>query len=402
MAKIKTYEIDNIISDKDIVIGSDGDNLYKTKNYNVSDLRQYVLSGLNPDIGGNLKITTITETSNVYLTPESWINNQDPAIEVLQYEIIFLILNGRTYIFRKNNAKYGVGETQALSSDFTEIDITSVINANLQGLDSVLGQGNESFDKNAKINSLYLWDNNNNNDYGVIVFGDKNRINFKKINGSIIGNLGIGQLQVYTSGGGYFALSFPSVATSRQIDFQDASGTIAYLSDIPEVNIESISAGNNVSVTEVSPKNFEISATIPESLYLQKTYLMYSVTDTIHYSSGGFFEYNETTSPIDSVALKFSNSVSFVDDIPNFARIHFHYENGQNIFLEIAKEPSYINESSISFPVYFSDYYNSDTPGVRISFFEIQIYPGQLKSTSTGIPFDGITSSAACVYFRMF
>ena len=39
MAKIKTYGIDNIISDKDIVIGSDGDNLFQTKNYNVSDLR---------------------------------------------------------------------------------------------------------------------------------------------------------------------------------------------------------------------------------------------------------------------------------------------------------------------------------------------------------------------------
>lgn len=31
MAKINTYEIDNIISDKDIVIGSDGDNLSQTK-----------------------------------------------------------------------------------------------------------------------------------------------------------------------------------------------------------------------------------------------------------------------------------------------------------------------------------------------------------------------------------
>lgn len=402
MARIKTYTVDTNITDNDIIIGSDADNSNETKNFNIGNLRTYMLSGLEPEVGGNLKITTIVDNESEETTPEGYFNNSITPIIVLHYEIVFLILNGKTFIFRKNNDTYGVGETQAISSDFTEIDITSVINANLQGLDSVLEQGNESFDKNAKINSLYLWDNNNNNDYGVIVFGDKNRINFKKINGSTIGNLDIGQFQVHTSGVGTFALKFPSVTTLRQVDFQDASGTVAYLSDIPEVNIESISAGNNVSVTEVSPKNFEISATIPESLYLQKTYLMDSVTDTIHYSSGGFFEYNETTSPIDSVALKFSSSVSFVDDIPNFARIHFHYENGQNIFLEIAKEPSYINESSISFPVYFSDYYNSDTPGVRISFFEIQIYPGQLKSTSTGIPFDGITSSAACVYFRMF
>ena len=44
----------------------------------------------------------------------------------------------KTYIFRKNNATYGVGESQAVSDDFTEIDVTSVINANLQDLDSVL------------------------------------------------------------------------------------------------------------------------------------------------------------------------------------------------------------------------------------------------------------------------
>lgn len=400
MARIKTYSIDNQISDNDIVIGSDADNLSQTKNYNVANLRQYVLSGLEPETGGTLKITTITETSETYLTPESWINNQDPAIDVLQYEIIFLILNGRTYIFRKNNDKYGVGETQALSSDFTEIDITSVINANLQGLDSVLNQGNESFDKNAKINSLYLWDNHNDDDYGVIVYGDKDRVNFKKTNGSLIGTLDIGQFQVQTSGVGDFELRFPSAAFSRIVAFQDASGTVAYLSDIPEVNITSISAGDNVSVIEVSPKNFEISATIPEGLYLQETYLIDSITDTIHYSNGGFFEYNETTSPINSISLKFSNSVSFVDDIPNFARIHFHYENGNNNYLEIAKEPSYINGNSISFPVDFFVYYNSDTPGIRISFLEIQIYPGQLKSTSTGIPFDGAASSAVCVYFR--
>ena len=93
--KNKTYVVDNQISDNDIVIGSDADNLSQTKNYNVANLRQYVLSGLEPETGGTLKITTITETSETYLTPESWINNQDPAIEVLRYEIIFLILNGK-------------------------------------------------------------------------------------------------------------------------------------------------------------------------------------------------------------------------------------------------------------------------------------------------------------------
>ena len=155
MARIKTYAIDTLISDNDIVIGSDKDNFDQTKNYQVSALREYVLGGLGPETGGNLKITTIVDNDSEETTPEDYFNNSVTPIIVLQYEIVFLILNGRTFIFRKNNDTYGVDETQVVSGDFTEIDITSVINANLQDLDSVLEQGNVSF-RNAKINFKVL------------------------------------------------------------------------------------------------------------------------------------------------------------------------------------------------------------------------------------------------------
>jgi hypothetical protein len=155
MARIKTYPLDTLVTDKDIIIGTDADNFNETKNFKVETLRDYMLSGLEPEVGGNLKITTITATDEINLTPEDYFNNQDPAIEVLNYEIIFLILNGRTYIFRINGNTFGIGETQTSSSDFTEIDITSIINANLQDLQSVLTTGNDS-DLDAIIMSLFL------------------------------------------------------------------------------------------------------------------------------------------------------------------------------------------------------------------------------------------------------
>ena len=54
MAKISNkdkYPIDNIISDKDILIGSDGDNTFKTKNFLVRDLKTHILG--NGSDGGS-------------------------------------------------------------------------------------------------------------------------------------------------------------------------------------------------------------------------------------------------------------------------------------------------------------------------------------------------------------
>ena len=44
MARIETYPEDNNIQDNDIVLGSDGDDNSKTKNYKVGDLVSYLLN----------------------------------------------------------------------------------------------------------------------------------------------------------------------------------------------------------------------------------------------------------------------------------------------------------------------------------------------------------------------
>lgn len=396
MARIKTYSVDNQISDNDIVIGSDADNLSQTKNYNVANLRQYVLSGLEPETGGTLKITTITETSETYLTPESWINNQDPAIEVLQYEIIFLILNGRTYIFRKNNAIYGVGESQAVADDFTEIDITSVINANLQDLDSVLEQGNESSDKNVKINSIYLWDNHNNDDYGSYINGDKDRVNFFKENGDSIGVFEKEQIQISTNGVSNYLLNFPTLSSQKTATFQNASGTVAYLSDIPTNYISSItSPSDELDVTTVAGET-TIVYTPKTEVKLIGSELLNSITNTTYFSNGGSFSYDETLYPINGIDLKFNGNIT--SNGTDYGFYAFHYENGNNIIAPIEFLGSSISGDTLRVKFDLATYWNT-TPGARLSFVEINLYQGTLISED-GLYFEGTAPSSQVRYFN--
>jgi hypothetical protein len=396
MARIKTYTVDTIVSDKDIVIGTDGDNNGKTKNFQVSDLRQYLLSGLDPETGGNLKITTISATDEVNLTPEDYFNNSEEPIVVLHYEIVFLILNGRTFIFRKNNDIYGVGETQVISSDFTEIDITSVITSSLeaQDLDTVLSQGNESFDKDAKINSLYLWDNHNEDDYGVIIFGDKDRVNFRKLNGSSIGNLDIGQFQVNTAGFGNFALNFPSTASLKNVNFQNASGTVAYLSDIPSNYITDVISNSDEITVVNTDGEIELTYNEQKDVLLMKTYLIDTLTNTTHYADGGSFSFDEVTEPINALKLSFEEDI--VSNSPqNFGYYAFHYKDGSNAIYTIPRTGHSISGTNLIVKLPLIDYWSTD-----LSYFSIHLLVGCVSSATSGRGFKGLTPSGITNYYN--
>lgn len=394
MARIKTYTIDTLISDNDIVIGSDKDNFDQTKNYEISALRQYMLGGLNPEIGGNLKITTIVDNDSEETTPEGYFNNSVTPITVLHYEIVFLILNGRTFIFRKNNDVYGVDETQVISSDFTEIDITSVINANLQDLDSVLDTGNESSDKNAKINSLYLWDNHNNDDYGVIVNGDKDRINFSKSNEDPIGNIDIGKIQIKTIGVGTFELSFPSIPSAEEAIFQNTSGTVAYISDIPtDYIINVFSNSDEISATS-NDGEIELTYNEQKNVVLVNTLLIDSLTDTTYYSNGGAFSFDETTEPINSLKLIFEEDIE-IDTLDNFGYYAFHYKNGDNILQTIPVTGHSIVYNELTVPLPLVDYWSAD-----MSHFSIHLSVGCVTSLSNGRSFNGLTPSSITNYYN--
>jgi hypothetical protein len=384
MARIKTYAIDTLITDNDIIIGSDSDNLSQTKNYKASDLRGYVLLGLDPETGGNLKITTLTATSAEYLTPESYVNNLDPAIEVLNYEIIFLILNGRTYIFRRNGDTFGVDETQTTSIDFTEIDVTSIINANLQGLESVLNKDNEAPESDAKLNRVYLYDNyTDDSTYGVYLEGSKQSLNIYRSDGSLIGRVLLNGL-LFRSGIHQFNLTVPAITANREVFFQDKAGTIAYLSDIPSVTVTDLVAGDNIAISETSTGVFEINALAIEDLLVTNTFLRNNITDTTYFSKGGNFTYN-SASPINSIVVRFNSATTVTNE--SIGVIYTTFENKVTSTEINTSTNATVDVNNIFIDFDFASIWN-DLPGSKVLSIDICFYPDALEN-SNGFYFNG-------------
>lgn len=395
MARIKTYPIDTLVTDKDIILGSDADVFNQTKNFKAETLRDYMLSGLEPEVGGNLKITTITATDEFNLTPEDYFNNLEEPLVVLNYEIIFLILNGRTYIFRQNGNTYGIGETQTTSEDFTEIDITSVIDANLQDLDSVLNEGNESL-LDALIGGLYLKNNHVPSGEGYVkIDGDKNRLNILDNNSNPISDISRNNISLHEEGTNFkFSIQKPSIIANRTATLQNASGTIAYLSDIPEVNIEALEEGDNINIVETTPGTFEISAVITDSPKVTQTNLVDDITDTSYFNSGGLFYYDEITAPINSIVVSFNENIETEEEVIAYLKVT--YENADNDYISL--DDFLIDGSNITFEVPFSTFY-SETIGERVSTIEIGLFPNVISSTSSGKFFDGNIPSSLSNYF---
>jgi hypothetical protein len=138
------YPNDNNISDNDYLGGTDGDTNKKfTKSYQISDLRDYILQGLNPELGGTLKIIEINY-EGILTTPHEVANQLDPNVIILQYEIAVFNINGDKYLLKLQNVTIGLTEDDILESDFIALDLVGVNLAGgistFKGLNSVTGR----------------------------------------------------------------------------------------------------------------------------------------------------------------------------------------------------------------------------------------------------------------------
>ena len=120
MTKIKLYAKDTLITDEDIVIGSDVNDALITKNYSMIDIRNYVISGLSPEIGGELKINEIVY-EGILNTPEDVVNDFIPSYTVASYEVLVISVNGSKYICKLQNVMLGYDENQVTAGDFITI-----------------------------------------------------------------------------------------------------------------------------------------------------------------------------------------------------------------------------------------------------------------------------------------
>jgi hypothetical protein len=285
MARIKTYQLDNVISDSDIVIGSDGDQFDRTKNYSVGDLRSYINAGLSPITGGTLKITTIVDNEDIQ--PHLYLNAKDPAIEVLQYEIVFFILAGKTWIFRKNNGVFGVGETQTVLSDFTFVDVSQSVPT--PNLDEVLTAGNFSI-LNALVGDLGLYDPMDG--YSTIKYRN-GRFIFDRPDSSNIVTIDEDSI-AFSNGVNVHVLEVP-LDGNYVASFQNKTGVVAYLDDIINPNVQTITAGSGIQVNDLGDGEFEIVNTAQQQvpLYVTGTQIFNTSTSTVILSNGGELDIEE-------------------------------------------------------------------------------------------------------------
>jgi hypothetical protein len=143
---------------------------------------------------------------------------------------------GRRYILNKptNTSDFNNDGEDGSSPYVTQDDLSSLL-PTPQNLDEVLTEGNTSL-LDAYIGKIFLYNPNllSGNGY-VSITGDKNRFNFYNNVGDSYGYLFQDVFSFTDSSPYQLSIKKPTVITdNRTATFQDASGTVAYLSDIPQ------------------------------------------------------------------------------------------------------------------------------------------------------------------------
>jgi hypothetical protein len=112
------YVYDGVVSDNDYIIGSDGDTVgAKTKSYKMKDVRDFLLAGLSPTVGGTMQYTEYTY-NGILTSPAAVLNALNPVFVVLPYHIVVVSVNGDKYILKSQNVTVGVGQTPLSDSNF--------------------------------------------------------------------------------------------------------------------------------------------------------------------------------------------------------------------------------------------------------------------------------------------
>lgn len=138
------YLQDEIISDLDFIIGTNGDLTSRpTKTFLLGKIRAYVLSGVSPLLGGTMRISELVY-NGVLTTPQEVLNAIAPAITIRPYEIFIVNVNGNKFLLTMQDALIGEDETQTISSDFINIQGTQGVKGDTgdvgpQGIQGIQG-----------------------------------------------------------------------------------------------------------------------------------------------------------------------------------------------------------------------------------------------------------------------
>ena len=140
---------------------------------------------------------------------------------------------GRAFIRNKpTNTSDFVNDGEDGSSPFATLNDLSAAIPLAQDLESVLTEGDTAADKQVNVESVGLWDNYSG-PYGFArIYADKARIWFQSKTGVIMASIRANAI-AFKTGIYEYNINVPNATGNRTATFQNASGIIAYLSDIP-------------------------------------------------------------------------------------------------------------------------------------------------------------------------
>jgi hypothetical protein len=259
-----------------------------------------------------------------------------------------------------------------------------------------LTEGNVST-QDAKVGGLYIYNPNTPSGNGyVYITGDKNRFNFYSNTGVDYGYLTQNFIRLEDSANNYgFSISKPTTLTGNYVaTFQNATGTVAYISDIPtDYIINVFSNSDEISVTS-NDGEIELTYNEQKDVVLLKTYLINTLTNTTYYEDGGLFFFDEIEEPINALKLSFEEDI-VVDSTDNFGYVAFHYNNGMNAIYTIPLTGHSVSGTDLTVRLPLVEYWNVD-----LSYFSIHLLVGCVSSGTSGRSFKGLTPSAITNYYN--
>ena len=118
ISRTDLYVYDGVVSDNDYIIGSDGDTVgAKTKSYKMKDVRDFLLAGLSPVVGGTMQYTEYTYNGGL-TSPAAVLNALNPVFVVLPYHLVVVSVNGDKYILKLQDVTVGFSQTPIADSNF--------------------------------------------------------------------------------------------------------------------------------------------------------------------------------------------------------------------------------------------------------------------------------------------
>lgn len=155
MTKIKnkvSYVVKTPLSLTDYAVGTNSEDLGvgmakgQTISMQLSDIRNVVLAGVSPDVGGTLKIAEI-EYSGVLTSPSQVANLLDPPYIVSPYEVLIFNINGDKYLLKLQDVIIGDAQPNISDSDFI-----TIVAIRSTGLDVSIDSENTVIESKAGVN----------------------------------------------------------------------------------------------------------------------------------------------------------------------------------------------------------------------------------------------------------